>query len=253
MTANVARGVLEPRHRHVGRRRGARCQPGRRYDRARRRRCRHGRGLGPARRLRAARRPDRRHGPDPRPASRAVRRRAGQRLGRCGGGTVLVGGNRQGQGPERNAQATYVDANATINADATRSGNGGTVVVWSDQYTNFRRHDLGARRPPGRQWRRGRDLLARRAHRDRSGECFGARRQVGPVAARPTDVTITNTNTNDPNSAGTFDPTGVPAQIDAATISAALSGGNRRHDRYGSVQRPAGATSPCRRDNQHQR
>ncbi len=24
-----------------------------------------------------------------------------------------------------------------MNADATRSGNGGTVVVWSDQYTNF--------------------------------------------------------------------------------------------------------------------
>jgi hypothetical protein len=57
--------------------------------------------------------------------------------GQAGGGTVLVGGNQHGQGPQRTAQATYVDKDATITADATRSGNGGTVVVWSDRYTNF--------------------------------------------------------------------------------------------------------------------
>ena len=57
--------------------------------------------------------------------------------GDAGGGTVLVGGNWQGSGSEHHAQATYLDANATIHADATGTGDGGKVVLWSDQYTGF--------------------------------------------------------------------------------------------------------------------
>ena len=57
--------------------------------------------------------------------------------GAAGGGTVLVGGNTRGQGPQRNAAATYVDAQASIKADAITKGDGGTVVVWSDSYTRF--------------------------------------------------------------------------------------------------------------------
>src|SRR6267143_741613 len=52
--------------------------------------------------------------------------------GEAGGGTVLVGGNYQGKGPEENARATYLGKDARINADAVSSGNGGRVVVWSD-------------------------------------------------------------------------------------------------------------------------
>ena len=54
-----------------------------------------------------------------------------------GGGTVLIGGNFKGQGPEINATDTYIDKNATIKADALTSGNGGKVAVWSDHYTRF--------------------------------------------------------------------------------------------------------------------
>ncbi|MCH7931652.1 MAG: filamentous hemagglutinin N-terminal domain-containing protein, partial [Proteobacteria bacterium] len=53
--------------------------------------------------------------------------------GDAGGGTVLVGGNYKGQGSEPNAKVTYVDGGATINADAITSGDGGTVIVWSDE------------------------------------------------------------------------------------------------------------------------
>jgi filamentous hemagglutinin family protein len=58
--------------------------------------------------------------------------------GNNGGGTVLVGGDAHGANPDvPNAQYTYVDGNSTIKADATGNGNGGKVVVWADNATQF--------------------------------------------------------------------------------------------------------------------
>jgi filamentous hemagglutinin family protein len=57
--------------------------------------------------------------------------------GAAGGGTALIGGNYQGGGSEQHAMATTVAAGATLNADAIAAGDGGRVVVWSDQDTNF--------------------------------------------------------------------------------------------------------------------
>src|SRR5262249_49132830 len=57
--------------------------------------------------------------------------------GDAGGGTVLVGGNYQGSGSEQKASATYVAAGAQIKADALTSGDGGKVIVWSNDYTEF--------------------------------------------------------------------------------------------------------------------
>ncbi|MDZ4254200.1 MAG: filamentous hemagglutinin N-terminal domain-containing protein [Sulfuritalea sp.] len=56
--------------------------------------------------------------------------------GDAGGGTVLVGGGYQGNNPAvQNAAATYMSADSTINADALTNGNGGTVILWSDEST----------------------------------------------------------------------------------------------------------------------
>ncbi|WP_198433350.1 filamentous hemagglutinin N-terminal domain-containing protein, partial [Burkholderia ubonensis] len=57
--------------------------------------------------------------------------------GLLGGGTVLVGGNWQGSGAERHAANTYMDPDAVIRANALHRGDGGQVVLWSDNYTNF--------------------------------------------------------------------------------------------------------------------
>jgi hypothetical protein len=57
--------------------------------------------------------------------------------GDAGGGTILIGGNFHGAGPEPNAYMTYVGSGATISADAITSGNGGKVAVWSDDATWF--------------------------------------------------------------------------------------------------------------------
>lgn len=67
--------------------------------------------------------------------------------GGTGGGTVLVGGAYQGRGPQRRAARTGVDAGASVRADATGTGDGGTVVIWSDERTTVDGH-LSARGGP---------------------------------------------------------------------------------------------------------
>ncbi len=57
--------------------------------------------------------------------------------GSAGGGEILIGGNYQGKGPEQNAYSTQVDQGAIINADAISNGNGGKVIVWANQDTEF--------------------------------------------------------------------------------------------------------------------
>ena len=58
--------------------------------------------------------------------------------GADGGGTVNIGGGFQGGDPSiPNSQSTLVDAASVITADATNTGDGGTVVLWSDGNTSF--------------------------------------------------------------------------------------------------------------------
>jgi len=54
-----------------------------------------------------------------------------------GGGTVRIGGEYQGSGIIPNALQTYVSHNSVINADALINGNGGQVIIWSDETTRF--------------------------------------------------------------------------------------------------------------------
>ncbi len=56
--------------------------------------------------------------------------------GDTGGGTVLVGGDYKGENSKiQNAEAVYFDKNASIKADALSSGQGGEVILWSDNVT----------------------------------------------------------------------------------------------------------------------
>ncbi len=58
--------------------------------------------------------------------------------GTAGGGAILVGGFVQVDGQEiPNAQATFIGENATVKADATESGDGGTVVVYAEGSTRI--------------------------------------------------------------------------------------------------------------------
>ena len=58
--------------------------------------------------------------------------------GHDGGGTVLIGGDYQGSNPDiRNASRTYISPETSIKADALKTGDGGDVIVWSEETTGF--------------------------------------------------------------------------------------------------------------------
>ncbi|MBF0095940.1 MAG: filamentous hemagglutinin N-terminal domain-containing protein [Magnetococcales bacterium] len=58
--------------------------------------------------------------------------------GDAGGGTLKIGGDRQGKNPQvQNARKTTIAKGATLTADALRSGNGGQIIIWSDKTTAF--------------------------------------------------------------------------------------------------------------------
>ncbi|MGG6065457.1 filamentous hemagglutinin N-terminal domain-containing protein, partial [Salmonella enterica] len=58
--------------------------------------------------------------------------------GKTGGGEVYVGGGWQGKDSHiHNASKVVMDRSATVDVSATQNGNGGTAVLWSDDYTNF--------------------------------------------------------------------------------------------------------------------
>lgn len=56
-----------------------------------------------------------------------------------GGGEVLIGGDYQGANPDvQNARQTQVGDNAIVRANAKETGSGGKLIVWADDYTEFR-------------------------------------------------------------------------------------------------------------------
>ena len=57
--------------------------------------------------------------------------------GQTAGGTVLIGGDYQGQGTLPTASRTVVNQHSTIGADALEQGDGGRVIVWGDEATSF--------------------------------------------------------------------------------------------------------------------
>ena len=57
--------------------------------------------------------------------------------GDAGGGEIRVGGDLRGGGELPTAQRTYVDGASSLRADAIATGNGGTIIVWSDEATRF--------------------------------------------------------------------------------------------------------------------
>ncbi|MEM9215074.1 MAG: CHAT domain-containing protein [Cyanobacteria bacterium P01_F01_bin.150] len=53
------------------------------------------------------------------------------------GGRVYIGGNFQGQGPLPNAERLFIDKGSHLEASTFKNGDGGTVIVWADQSTQF--------------------------------------------------------------------------------------------------------------------
>ncbi|EEJ3970395.1 filamentous hemagglutinin N-terminal domain-containing protein [Salmonella enterica] len=152
--------------------------------------------------------------------------------GKSGGGEVYVGGGWQGKDSRiRNAARVVMDKTATADVSATDTGNGGTAVLWSDDYTGFRGTILaqgGSRSGNGGQ-------VETSSHRilQASGAVDASARagHGGAWLLDPTDVTIVGTGSDTGMSSapadGTdiFTPTAGGAQILNTSIVNQLNAG----------------------------
>ena len=152
--------------------------------------------------------------------------------GATGGGSVMLGGGYQGKNPLiKNAQQTLLGKNASVRADAIDSGNGGTVVLWSEAST----------RASGQISARGGTASGNGGTVETSGKFLdvnGISVQAGAQAGvqngangvwllDPFDIEVTDARAKSALlDIDQFADPGTLAQIDASTISAVAPGTN---------------------------
>jgi filamentous hemagglutinin family protein len=141
--------------------------------------------------------------------------------GATGGGQVRIGGDYQGgNAAVPNAARTFVGPDVQVSADARDFGNGGRVIVWSDEATRMQGHlsarggaqggDGGFAEVSGKQWL---EFTGRADLRAPAG-------QAGTLLLDPNDITIQaagETNANPP-------PRATPSPTQGATPSPAPAG-----------------------------
>lgn len=151
--------------------------------------------------------------------------------GKTGGGEVYVGGGWQGQNSGiKNASKVVMDQAAMVDVSATDAGNGGTAVLWSDDYTNFRGTILA----------KGGSLSGNGGRVETSShnnlQAFGSvdasanAGHGGEWLLDPTNVTIVGTGSNNnvtqtTNGEHIFTPTGNGAKILNTSIETQLNKG----------------------------
>ena len=150
--------------------------------------------------------------------------------GGAGGGQVLIGGGYQGRDPAvPHAQAVYMSAGATIEANARDQGDGGRVVLWADGSTRA----LG--QVSARGGAKGGDgglIETSGQWLDVGGLRVDTRAPLGKIGTwllDPADITISSAATTDASAtAGVFTPnSGVSAaNINVTDLVTALGGSN---------------------------
>ncbi|HRA48841.1 MAG TPA: hypothetical protein PK819_12300, partial [Thermomicrobiales bacterium] len=144
--------------------------------------------------------------------------------GTGGGGRIMVGGDYQGKNADvQNADITYFGPNASLKADATEVGAGGTVIVWADDTT--RAHGMISARGGANGGDGGFVETSGKGHLSIAGARVDTRAPMGKTGnwlLDPTDITIVSGGytqfLGDP-----FDPL-ANSTITDGDINSALSG-----------------------------
>ncbi|EQA8868207.1 filamentous hemagglutinin N-terminal domain-containing protein, partial [Citrobacter braakii] len=148
--------------------------------------------------------------------------------GKAGGGEVHVGGGWQGKDRSlHNASKVVMDKGASIDVSSTQTGNGGTVTLWSDDYTGFR----GNIRAQGGSFSGNGGQVETSSLNNL--QVFGnvdssaAQGKGGNWLLDPADVTIVSTggDANIGNTSGIFSPTASGSQILNTSINDQLNNG----------------------------
>ncbi|HAK6119924.1 TPA: filamentous hemagglutinin N-terminal domain-containing protein, partial [Salmonella enterica] len=151
--------------------------------------------------------------------------------GRTGGGGVYVGGGWQGKDVAiRNASKVVMDKSATIDVSATESGNGGSAVLWSDDYTNFRGTVLARGGLQGGDGGRVETSSHHNLQAFGDVDASALNGRGGNWLLDPFDISIvsgsTDTNINEGTSNnGIFTPDSAGSQVSNNTINARLNNG----------------------------
>jgi filamentous hemagglutinin family protein len=156
--------------------------------------------------------------------------------GATGGGAIRIGGDWQGSGTLAHATQLDVDAASMIRSDATQAGDGGRIILWSDERTQF----SGAISARGAQSGAGgeaevssKGLLGF----DGAVDLFGAR--SGTLLLDPRNVTIV-AGSGGTLPGGIYTPGANDSQIGATSITNALAAGTNVTITTGSSGTQAG-------------
>jgi filamentous hemagglutinin family protein len=143
--------------------------------------------------------------------------------GKTGGGTVNIGGGAKGQGPLQHADTVSIDKATAIRADATATGNGGHVVVWSDQLTTFA--GLMTARGGSQGGNGGEAEVSGKAKLAYTGftDLSAVNGRFGTLLLDPYNVIISSGANN---TGGSFDANTNDSIINAGTLMAALGAAN---------------------------
>ncbi|HEY0342831.1 MAG TPA: filamentous hemagglutinin N-terminal domain-containing protein, partial [Steroidobacteraceae bacterium] len=167
--------------------------------------------------------------------------------GAAGGGTALIGGDAHGANPDvLDATETYVSSGATLNADAGETGDGGRIVVWSNDFTRYY----------GSLSARGGTLSGNGGFAEVSGkktleflglaDLTAAHGAWGTLLLDPDDITIDGSSDTPPGgfTGGDFTASGTtPINIGALTIDQLLTTTNVQLSTTGSISTVAGPTA----------
>ncbi|MCH2140442.1 MAG: filamentous hemagglutinin N-terminal domain-containing protein, partial [Phycisphaerales bacterium] len=152
--------------------------------------------------------------------------------GANGGGEILVGGDYQGNNEDvRNAWRTHISRGARLDASAYIDGDGGKIIIWSDDFTNYfgtlRANSAGSGHRGGFAEISGKRLLGFAGKVSLRGSSRG---MSGTLLLDPTDITIDDNATTDGSFDGgdpdTFTGTAATANVDIADLNAALAVAN---------------------------
>ena len=146
--------------------------------------------------------------------------------GQTGGGTILIGGDNKGNNPDiKNAKATYVGVNTQIHADAVEEGDGGKVIVWSDDAT----------RAYGTITAKGGSVLGNGGFVETSGgyldvaglnlDLTSTNGSGGTWLLDPYDIIVSGTTTVNSTSGPVYTPTATASNIFAGDIETQLNSG----------------------------
>ena len=146
--------------------------------------------------------------------------------GYTGGGVVLIGGDNKGENPNiKNAKATYVGVNTQIHADAIEKGDGGKIILWSDDAT----------RAYGTITAKGGSVFGNGGFVETSGgylDVAGLNLDVtatngkgGSWLLDPYDIIISGTTTINSTAGPVYTPTATASNINAADIITQLNAG----------------------------